>query len=130
MFKVFDLKTFVDERGQLTPIELKDFIKFETKRIYTVHHNLMKRGGHAHLEEEEFFFMSSGSCDARLHDGKSEHIVKLHENSNAFYVGTLVWHEFDNFSDNAVLVALSSTNYNPNRSGYIEDFNKFVEYVR
>jgi dTDP-4-dehydrorhamnose 3,5-epimerase-like enzyme len=128
-YKVYDLKTFSDERGSLTPIELKDFIDFEVKRIYSVHKNNTKRGGHCHLAEQEFFFMASGECTARLHNGKKWIEVEMLPNQTAIFVDNHVWHEFDNFSDDGVLVALSSTNYNSARNDYIEDFNEFLKNV-
>lgn len=129
VYKLYELRTFTDERGSLTPMELKDYFDFDVKRTYTVHSNKTKRGGHCHLHEEEFFYMASGSCTARLHDGKDWVEVKMKPNETGMYVGTFVWHEFDNFSDDGVLVALSSTNYNPERTDYIEDFNEFLNNV-
>lgn len=129
VYKLFELKTFTDKRGSLTPMEFKDFFEFEVKRTYTVHGNKTKRGGHCHLNEEEFFFVAKGSCLARLHDGKEWIEVEMSENKDGIYVGTFVWHEFDNFSEDGVLVALSSTNYNSDRNDYIEDFNEFLKNV-
>jgi dTDP-4-dehydrorhamnose 3,5-epimerase-like enzyme len=126
MYKVFDLQTFSDAKGKLTPIEFSKLNLFEIKRVYTVFDNLMSRGGHAHIVEEEFFFMAKGECLAKIHDGKDWREVPLKEGENAIYIGKMVWHEFNDFSDGAVLVALSSTNYNPSREDYIEDINKFL----
>lgn len=128
-YKVYDLKTFTDDRGSLTPMEFKDYFDFEVKRAYTVFDNKTKRGGHCHKVEEEFFFMASGTCLARLHDGVEWIEIEMKPNDTGIYVGKAVWHEFDNFSDDGVLVALSSTNYNADRSDYIEDFDEFLSYV-
>lgn len=129
MYREFKLKTFLDQRGGLTPVEVSNYCDFDVKRVYTVYSNKEKRGGHAHLVEEEVFFMAAGTCVARLHDKANWIEISLSANENLIYVGKLIWHEFDNFSDDAVLVALSSTNYNPDRSDYIEDFDKFLNYV-
>jgi dTDP-4-dehydrorhamnose 3,5-epimerase-like enzyme len=129
MFKEFKLVTFSDKKGKLTPLELSDFFDFEVKRIYTVHENIEVRGGHAHILEEEFFMMTSGSCRCRLHDGNDWVEINLDANENGLYVGQMIWHEFDNFSDDGVLLALSSTNYNPNRLDYIENINEFLKNV-
>lgn len=127
MYKVFDLQTFSDAKGKLTPIEFSKLDLFEIKRVYTVFDNLLPRGGHAHIVEEEFFFMASGECHTKIHDGVEWKEIHLKTGVNAIYIGKMVWHEFHAFSDNAVLVALSSTNYNPNREDYIEDINKFLD---
>ena len=126
MYREYQLETYSDDKGQLTPIEFADLNLFNIKRIYFVHNNLTKRGGHAHLKEEEFFIMSSGECIAKLHDGKNWIEVKLVAGENGLYVGNMIWHEFDLFSEGAVLTALSSTSYNSDRLDYIEDFNKFI----
>ena len=47
--------------------------------------------------------------------------------SSAMYVTNYVWHQFTNFSSDAILLALSSTNYNPNRSDYIEDYDAYLK---
>ena len=130
MYKVFNLKEFSDEKGKLVPLELKDYIDFEVKRVYFAYDNIQLRGGHCHLNEKEFFFMTAGSCKCRIHDGKDELIIDLVAGQNAIYVANLVWHEFYDFSPGASLTALSSTNYNPNREDYIEDFNKFLVHVQ
>lgn len=125
-WKLFQLRTFTDPRGSLTPMELKDFVDFEVKRVYTVHNNQETRGGHAHIVEEEFFFMASGSSVAKIHDGEQWHEIKMEANQQGLYVGNMVWHQFEDFSADGVLVALSSTNYNPDRNDYIEDLEKFL----
>lgn len=127
MYKVFDLQTFSDAKGKLTPIKFSKLDLFEIKRVYTVFDNLMSRGGHAHIVEEEFFFMASGECLAKIHDGIDWKEIQLKAGENAIYIGKMVWHEFYAFSHDAVLVALSSTNYNPSREDYIEDINKYLD---
>ena len=129
MFKEFNLQTFSDPKGKLTPIEFSELNLFEVKRVYFVYENKMDRGGHAHLNEEEYFYMSAGSCICRLHDGNDWTEIKLVAGENAVYVGKMIWHEFTAFSPDGVLNALSSTNYNPDRSDYIENFNLFLENV-
>lgn len=126
MYKEYKLNSFTDDRGSLCPIELSELNLFDIKRVYSVYANKQKRGGHAHFNEEEFFFMAEGSCICRLHDGTDWIQIELTVGINAVYVSNMVWHEFDNFSNGASLVALSSTSYNHNRSDYIEDFNDFL----
>lgn len=127
MFKEYQLKEFTDAKGSLCPIEFSEFGLFNVKRAYVVYGNKTLRGGHAHFDEEEFFFMAEGSCTCRLHDGNDWHEFKLEVGKNAIYVANMVWHEFDEFSTGASLVALSSTSYNPSRTDYIEDFNVFLK---
>jgi dTDP-4-dehydrorhamnose 3,5-epimerase-like enzyme len=48
----------------------------------------------------------------------------------ALYIGTYVWHYFQDLSENAILLALSSTNYNPDRSDYIEDHEEYKKVIQ
>jgi dTDP-4-dehydrorhamnose 3,5-epimerase-like enzyme len=125
-YRLIDLKTFTDSRGSLTPLELSEFINFPVKRVYTVHHNLTTRGGHAHIVEEELFFLASGKAVCALNNGSEWIRIEMEANREAIYVGEMIWHQFEDFSEDACLVALSSTNYNPSRQDYIEDFNQFL----
>jgi dTDP-4-dehydrorhamnose 3,5-epimerase-like enzyme len=122
-FKFFTLKSFKDERGSLVPIELKDYIDWEAKRVYYSYANQKDRGGHAHRIEKEFFICQQGSFIAKLHDGLKWHEQKLNPNQ-AVFVNNMVWHEFTGFTKDAILLAISSTNYDPN--DYIRDFNQFL----
>lgn len=128
MWQKFDLKTHTDSRGSLTPLELKEYIDFDVRRIYTVHHNPSEqiRGGHAHIKEEELFILTAGACVAKLHDGQQWIEIPMQANREALYVGNMIWHQFEQFSVDGVLLALSSTNYNPDRSDYIEDLDTFL----
>jgi dTDP-4-dehydrorhamnose 3,5-epimerase-like enzyme len=126
----FDLKTHITEKGNLTAVEFDDNLPFTPKRIYTVWDNKIARGGHCHKKEEEIFYMVNGSCKARLHNGKDEIIIDMKNHDKALYVANYVWHEFYDFSDDSVMLCLSSTHYNPNREDYIEDFNLFLENVQ
>ncbi len=126
----FDLRTHITDKGNLTALELDKNLPFVPLRIYSVWNNSKLRGGHCHKKEEEIFYMLAGSCKARLHDGEQEIIVELQNHKSALYVGNFIWHEFYDFSEHAVMLCLSSTHYNPNRSDYIEDFNQFLKYVQ
>jgi dTDP-4-dehydrorhamnose 3,5-epimerase-like enzyme len=129
MFTQYKLTAYNDAKGSLFPIEFHELNLFEIKRIYSVYNNKGKRGGHAHYTEREFFFMAEGECICRVHDGKKWTSVSLQVGENAIYVPNLVWHEFNDFSKGASLVALSSTSYNPDREDYIENFDLFLNEV-
>jgi len=84
------------------------------------------RGSHCHLKEEEVFILLHGKAKVRLHDGTNETIIELTPFKNAVYVGNMIWHEIIDMSKDSILIAFSSTNYNPNREDYIEDFDEFL----
>ena|SRR6056300_821582 len=126
MFNEITLKSFKNEKGNLLPIEFKDVIPFELKRTYFCYENVPVRGSHCHLKEEEVFILLHGKAKVRLHDGTNETIIELTPFKNAVYVGNMIWHEIIDMSKDSILIAFSSTNYNPNREDYIEDFDEFL----
>lgn len=114
----------------MSPLELKDYIDFEVKRVYFISKPTGNTSQHCHLKEEELFVMVSGSCTAIIDKGDGLEDVHLKGPTDAIYIGPYVWHGFKDFSQDAVLLAISSTNYNPNREDYIEDYNKFTQVTQ
>ncbi len=53
--KKITLKNFVDERGTLTAIELKDFVDWNAKRVYYLTDVTKARGGHAVKGEKKIY---------------------------------------------------------------------------
>jgi len=117
---------FSDSRGETVPFELDEKFPFPVKRVYVVTGKASAvRGGHAHKKEEELFVCVSGSVTAVIHDGKNERKIILDKKNKGLYIRALCWHEFKNFSPDAVLLAFSSTHFE-GRGGYIEDKNEFI----
>lgn len=131
-YKLFTLNNIQAPNFLMTPLELKDFIHFEVKRVYFISNpqGPKNTGAHCHKQEEdELFVMMSGSCTAVLDDGSGIEEVKLTAPKHALFVPKMVWHHFKNLSDDIVLVALTSTNYNPDRSDYCENYEDFQKLV-
>lgn len=128
-FQKLNLKTIKNELATYSFAELKDFIPFTVKRVYFVQECREATGQHCHKVEEEMFIMVKGSCAAVIDRGNGKEDVPLVAPSDAIYVGNYVWHGFKDFSDDAVLLALSSTNYNPDRSDYIEDYGEYKKII-
>lgn len=124
-FQQFTLKQVPTVRFLMNPVELKDYIDFDVRRVYYLTDIKENTGQHCHKIEEEFFILIQGSCTAILDQGKGLKEIALHGPSDAVYVPALVWHGFKNFSADAILLALSSTNYNHERSDYAEDYEEF-----
>lgn len=126
-FEFFTLKLFQDERGSLVPLELKDFIDWNPKRVYYSFGNSKTRGGHSHRTEKELFVCQQGQFKIKLHDGSSWH-EKVLGPGEAVRVDNMIWHEFTDFSEDAILLAVSSTNYDS--KDYIRDFEQFLHARR
>ncbi len=129
-YKQFELKKIDTPRFAMSPVELKEFIDFLVKRIYFITEPKEATGAHCHKVEEEFFIMVQGSCTAVIDQGQGLEEIVLTAPMAALYVPTYVWHQFKDFSADAILLALSSTNYNPDRSDYIEDYALFQETLK
>jgi dTDP-4-dehydrorhamnose 3,5-epimerase-like enzyme len=123
-FEFFTLPVFTDDRGSLVPLELKEYISWEPKRVYYAVNMKEGRGGHSHRIENELFICLQGSMTVRLHNGSEWIEREIKSPMEAVRVDNMIWHEFMNFSENAILLAVSSTNYNGD--DYIRDFDQFL----
>lgn len=112
-----------DSRGGLAAIEFKE-LPFRPKRAYYIFDVKGMRGGHAHSREKELFVCIRGNFRIRLNDGKKFTAWQMKKPGQAIYVPNYIWHEFDRFTPDAIMLALSSTPYE-GRKGYIMNFEIF-----
>jgi len=131
MAKIFEkssLKIFSGKGYDLTPVEFKDVAPFEVKRMYFITHFEpgVQTGEHIHYIEEEFFIQAQGTSTAIIDKGNGKEEIEM-QTGETLYVPNFVWHGFKNTSDDAVIIALSSTNYNPDRSDYLEDYDEYLK---
>ena len=125
-YKLFSLKNIPTNIFTMTPLELCDYVDFEVKRVYFITSpSGLPTGNHAHYKEDELFIMLQGTCNINVDDGSGLTKVELVGAKNAIYVPHHVWHGFSELSRDAILLALSSTNYNPSREDYCEDYGEF-----
>ena len=119
----------------MNPAELKEYLpsgeKFNIKRVYwfTNPKGEKKSGQHAHTNEDEIFIILQGNADIILDDsGKRKRSIKLEKN-HVVWVPRYVWHGFDSLSSGSIVLALTNTNYDPKRKGYINDYQDFRAYL-
>ncbi len=125
-FQFFTLNNIRTEKLLMTPLELKEYIDFEVKRVYFFETFQGTTGEHCHKEEKELFVLIKGKCTAIIDQGNGREEIILEGPKNAIYVANYVWHGFKDFSENSVLLALSSTNYKSDRSDYIENYDEYL----
>ncbi len=126
-FELIDFPYFSDEKGETIPFEFDENFPFEVKRVYLITgKDSIVRGEHAHREEKEVFVAASGSVKAVVNDGSGDQEIILDQKNKGLLVHNHCWHEFKNFSDDAVLLCFSSTHF-AERDGYIEDKEKFLK---
>lgn len=127
-YKILNFPLFKDFRGSLIPFELNNNFPFAVKRVYLVTaNNHAKRGGHAHKIESEMFVAAQGSVKALIHDGTKEEVITLDQQNRGLVVHPYCWHEFYDFSADAVLLCFSSTHYLPGEENYIIDKEVFLK---
>lgn len=130
-YKLFTLKNIQAPNFLMTPLELKEYINFEVKRVYFISNPTGNTGNHAHrAEEDELFIQLQGSCTISVDDGHGIEDVPLVGPKTAIYIPHLVWHGFKDLSSNCIILALTSTNYDPSRSDYCEDYEEFQKLCK
>jgi dTDP-4-dehydrorhamnose 3,5-epimerase-like enzyme len=115
----------------MTPLELKDYLDFEVKRVYFISNPTGNTGNHAHKEfEDELFIQVQGASTISVDDGTGLKDIRLTGPKSAIYVPHMVWHGFKDLSSDCIILALTSTNYDPTRTDYVEDYNEFKELCK
>ena len=126
-YEVLEFPFFSDDRGDLIPFELDGTFPFAVKRVYLVTGNEGEvRGGHAHKIEDEVFVAASGCVKALVNDGGGDEEITLDAKNKALLVRKDCWHEFYDFSPDAVMLCFSSTHYLPGEENYIMDKETFL----
>jgi dTDP-4-dehydrorhamnose 3,5-epimerase-like enzyme len=119
-----------DERGHLVIIEGMDDIPFEIKRIFYIYGSDKDviRGQHANRESEFLLINVAGTSKVRIRDGKgNEAIFVLNRPHTGVYLPKMIWKDMYDFSEDSVLLCLSSEHYDPEE--YIRNYSEFVELV-
>jgi len=129
-FKQQKLKIVKNERATYSFCELFQFVDWDVKRVYYIQDCKEATGQHCHKEEKELFVVQRGSCVAIIDRGQGKEEIPMQGPGDAIYVGNYVWHGFKEFSPDAVLLAMSSTNYREDRSDYIEDYAVYQETIK
>jgi len=124
--KIIPIPKIEDPRGNLSVIE-NDVIPYEIKRVYYLYDvpSGAERGGHSHIEQQEFLVALSGSFDVILNDGKIEKKVTLNKPFEGLLITNGIWRELKNFSSGAVCLVVASDVYI--EDDYIRDYDDFVK---
>lgn len=114
--------------GFLTALEENREIPFNIRRIYYVYNvpKEIKRGFHAHKRLEQVLICMDGSVKIKVDDGNEKKIIELNSPSKGLYIGSGVWREMYDFSQNTILLVLASEYYD--ESDYIRDYEEFMKY--
>lgn len=126
LYQILEFSKYGDERGNLVVMEgeYRD-IPFNIKRVFFIYVNDVTevRGKHANRESELALVCASGSCKVRVTNGYEEEVLELNDSKKGLYIAPLCWKEMYEFSDDAVLLVLSSEHYS--QAEYISDFEEY-----
>jgi hypothetical protein len=117
-----------DRAGNITALENMVNIPFDVKRVYYLYDvpGGADRGGHAHLQLQQFIVALSGAFDVVIDDGINKKVVHLDRPYFGFHMVPGIWRELINFSSGAVCLVLASHGYD--ESDYIRNYNDFLAY--
>ena len=124
-----DYATYSDQTGTLGVLEhLIDFT-FDLSRVYFLRHVKKgeSRGNHSHESLQQVIFCAHGSFDLILDSMDRKVVIGMKDDNKAIYVDGRVWRTMENFSEDAVLFALSDRNYELDRVIY--DYDEFRSLV-
>lgn len=118
MARLISLPTFTDPRGSLTVAE--KLIPFDIKRVFYIHHlDKSARGGHRHKQSIQAIICVHGSCKVFTDNDKQQKEYSLSSPDQCLIVSPQDWRVMHSFSNEAVLLVLSSQPFDPN--DYIRD---------
>ena len=114
-----------DHRGSLVAIEGSGDLPFAIARVYYVYATTegTVRGMHAHRQLDQLAIAVSGSCTMVLDDGQRRVEVRLDDPAVGLLMGSMIWREMSDFSDDCVLMVLASAVYD--EADYISDYAMF-----
>ena len=129
--KMLEFPQHGDERGHLVIVEGKENnVPFEIKRVFYIYgsDSNVVRGKHANRKSEFVLINVAGSSKVKVKDGEgNEAIFNLMRPHTGLYLPTMVWKEMFDFSDDSVLLVLSSEHYDSTE--YVRDYNAYVKEI-
>ena len=112
MANLIQLKSFKDDRGNLTVIE-KD-IPFAIQRIFYIYGvDDSVRGGHRHHKTIQAAICLHGKCMVSSNDGDIKEDFILDHPEKCLILNPADWHTMHDFTPDAVLLVLASTAFDP-----------------
>lgn len=119
-----------DERGNLVVVEGMQDIPFDIKRIFYIYGSDtdIVRGQHANRRSEFVLINVAGQSKVKVKDGKgNEALFALNRPHTGIYLPKMVWKDMYDFSEDSVLLCLSSEHYDADE--YIRDYDEFEKEI-
>jgi acetyltransferase-like isoleucine patch superfamily enzyme/dTDP-4-dehydrorhamnose 3,5-epimerase-like enzyme len=125
---VFHRLPLIDDlRGNLSFAEVVRHVPFEIRRYFLVFQVPTEevRGEHAHRAQHQFLLCVHGRCSVVADDGTERQEFLLDAPNLAVYVPPMTWAAQYKYSRDAVLLVLTSGEYDP--EDYIREYSEFLE---
>ena len=113
MAQLINLKTFCDQRGNLTVIE--KVIPFDIKRIFYIYGvDSSVRGKHRHKKTIQAAICLKRKCTIWNNNSKKKEEFILDSPDKCLIIEPTDWHKMYNFSPDAILMVLASEYFDYN----------------
>ena len=129
--KMIEFPEFGDDRGRLVVVEGNKDIPFDIKRMFYIYGSDkdVVRGQHANRKSEFVLINVAGTSKVAVKDGLgNEMIFCLNRPRTGIYLPVMVWKDMYDFSEDSVLLCLSSEHYDADE--YIKDYDEYSELVK
>ncbi len=123
------LDTFTDERGSLTVVETGKNLPFEVKRAYWIYGvpGGHERGRHANRLTYQYLVAVKGCVTITLENKEGRRTYVLDAPDKGLLIPPLTWNELSGFSEETVLLVLSSQPYRPEM--YVNSYEDFLRII-
>jgi dTDP-4-dehydrorhamnose 3,5-epimerase-like enzyme len=112
MAHIINIQTFKDTRGVLTVLD--NVVPFDIKRLFYIYSvDDTQRGGHRHKETYQAAICIKGSCKITNNNGNITEIFELDTPEKCLMLDPEDWHVMHSFSEDAILLVLASTAFDP-----------------
>lgn len=120
-----------DERGHLVIVEGNKDIPFSIARAFYIYGSDadVVRGKHANRKSQFVLINVAGTSKIKIMDGEgNEAIFCLNRPHTGLYIPEMIWKEMYDFSEDSVLLCLSSEKYDSEE--YIREYDDYVKEIK
>lgn len=123
--ELIEIPKIENNLGNIAVVE-NDVIPFNIKRVYYLYDipSSAIRGGHSHINQQEFLIPLSGSFEVVLDNGFEKSSILLNKPNIGLLIETGIWRELQNFSSGAVCLVIASDVFD--EADYIRNYEDFL----
>lgn len=129
--KMLNFPELGDDRGHLVVVEGMKEIPFEIARIFYIYGSDtdVVRGCHANRKSQFVLINVRGTSKVKVKyaEGKEE-VYELDKPHKGIYLPTMVWKDMYDFSEDSILLCLSSEKYDAEE--YVRNFEEYLKEVK